>query len=373
MTFAEAGSGRRGGEDVRGRGEGVRGMAGLPGPGIGGGRAPRLGKLRMAWLVGLVLVPGCAGAGAGPAAGPGAGPVGGEPAATVGQTPAGERSRVILLHDNDTHLHDNHREEVRRFVEGVREAGPSVFLLSAGDVLVRHAGRWPEGEGIEWYRHEGLRQIEWMNELGYDVMTSGNHELQPHEMATREVLEAARFPVLAANIRMETDALPRHPPYHVLTTDDGLTLAVLGLSVINFDPPPGLVEEEYHQTVEAYRALAEEHDALILLNHIGIRYDLELANAFPEVAAIIGGHTHSLLPEAIHVNGVLVAQTGGHHHIRDPESEMTMGVVVLEFEDGALVESCGWVVSIGPGGVRPAGAFREHRERWDEPVPACAA
>ncbi|TVP60863.1 MAG: hypothetical protein EA351_00180 [Gemmatimonadales bacterium] len=314
-------------------------------------------------LVWLVLASACAGTG----------PTGGGSAVPEGGSPEVERSRVILLHDNDTHLHDNHRDEVRRFVEGVRGAAPSVFLVSGGDVLVRHSHLWPEGEGIEWYRREGLRQIEWMNELEYDVMVSGNHELEPHEMVTREILDAARFPILAANIRIETEQLPRHPAYHILTTEDGLTLAVLGLSVINFEAPPGLVEEGYHQTVEAHRALAEEHDALILLNHIGIRYDLELANAFPEVAAIIGGHTHTLLPEAIHVNGVLVAQTGGHHHVRNPESEMTMGVVVLEFEDGELVESCGWVVSIGPQGVRPAGAYRYHAERWEAPVPACAA
>ena len=176
-------------------------------------------------LVWLLLVPACAGTGPG-----------------GGGSPELERSRVILLHDHDTHLHDNHRDEVRRFVEGVRGAAPSVFLVS------------------------------------------GNHELQPHEMVAREILDAARFPILAANIRIETEQLPRHPAYYILTTEDGLTLAVLGLSVINFEAPPGLVEEGYHQTVEAHRALAEEHDALILLNHIGIRYDLELANAFPDVA-----------------------------------------------------------------------------------------
>jgi len=288
--------------------------------------------------------------------------------------PAGtERTRVILLHDNDTHFHDNHRDEVRAFIEGIRASGSAVFLLSGGDIVVRHTEAWPAAEGLDFYRRQGLMMFERMNELGYDVAVPGNHELFIHGPTTREVLESAGFPMVVANIRANTELLPPFAPYHVLRTEEGLTLAVLGLSVINFEPTEDLEELDYHETVRDFLHLAEEHDALVILSHIGIRYEIELANAFPELAAIVGGHTHTLLPEALLINGVLVAQAGGHPHLRDPTSEMFMGVAVLEFDGGELVDRCGWVVRIGPSGVQPAGRYSSFGEAWEDPIPSCRA
>jgi len=281
------------------------------------------------------------------------------------------RTRVILLHDNDTHFHDNHRDEVRAFIEGVRASGSPVFLLSGGDIVVRHTEGWPEAEGLAYYRRQGLAMFERMNELGYDVAVPGNHELFIHGETTREILESARFPMVVANIRADTELLPPFDPYHVLRTEDGLTLAVLGLSVINFEPTEDLEELDYHETVQAYMHLADEHNAMVILSHIGIRYEIELANAFPELAAIVGGHTHTLLPEALLINGVLVAQAGGHPHLRDPSSDMFMGVAVLEFDGGELVDRCGWVVRIGPSGVQPAGRYSAFGRAWEDPVPSC--
>ncbi len=320
------------------------------------GRAP---ASRFRWLAGAVSLAlvGCGAAGTA------------EVPAGAGQA---ERTRVVLLHDNDTHFHDNHRQEVLAFIEGIRASGAQVFLVSGGDIVVRHEHGWEDG-GIEYYRSQGLRMFERMNELGYDVAVPGNHELYVHGEATREILRTAEFPMVVANIRVDTERLPDFEPYHVLHADDGRTLAVLGLSVVNWEPAEGVVEEDYHATVERYRHLADEHDALIILSHIGIRYEIELANAFPEIAAVIGGHTHTLLPEAILVNGVLVAQAGGHPHERDETSEMFLGVAVLEFEGAELVDRCGWVVRIGPSGVRPAGAYSGPGVTgWDAAVPSCS-
>ncbi len=313
-----------------------------------------------ALLTGVLLLWGCAGTGPAPIEG---GPAGGGLA---------ERSRIVILHDNDTHLHDNHRAETLAFIEGMRSRGVPVFLLSAGDIVVRHETGWPEGAGVEWYRERGLEMFARMNEFGYDLAVPGNHELFVHGTATREILESARFPMVAANIRIDTHALPRFAPYHVLETDDGRSLAVLGLSVINFEPHEGLEELDYGETVGQYLHLADEHDAMILLTHIGIRYEIELANRFPQLAAVIGGHTHTPLTEAIRVNGVLVAQTGGQSHREpDPEAGVLLGVVVLEFEGNELVDRCGWVLRIGPEGARPAGTYSGAGLGWEAEVPSC--
>ncbi|TVR64148.1 MAG: hypothetical protein EA422_07570 [Gemmatimonadales bacterium] len=300
------------------------------------------------------------------------------PTPGVGTAAAPERDRIVLLHDSDTHFHDNHRAQVRAFVESVRGAGVPVFLLSAGDFLVRHEAGWPEGEGIDGYQRMGRTMLERMGELGYDVATPGNHDIYPvgspagELLLTRELLESAPFPLIAANLRVETALLPPFPPYHLLETAGGRTVAVLGLATVNFDPPEGLEMLDPEEVVASHLALAQAHDALVLLSHLGIRPDLDLAIRFPEVDAILGGHTHTLLPEAVQVNGVLVAHPGGQdHRAPDAEAAALMGVVVLEFEGDELVEQCGWVLAIGPDGPLPSGRFTGSGLGWEAPVPAC--
>jgi len=56
---------------------------------------------------------------------------------------------------------------------------------------------------------------------------------------------------------------------------------------------------------------SEGADAVILLSHLGLAADRELAEELQEdVALIIGGHSHDVLPEGEWVGDVLIAQAG---------------------------------------------------------------
>jgi 2',3'-cyclic-nucleotide 2'-phosphodiesterase (5'-nucleotidase family) len=61
-----------------------------------------------------------------------------------------------------------------------------------------------------------------------------------------------------------------------------------------------------------YKYLRNENDVVILLSHCGLEDDMELAQAFPWLDAIIGGHTHTLIEKPSETNGVLVTQSGSH-------------------------------------------------------------
>jgi len=268
----------------------------------------------------------------------------------------GDLFRVVLLHDNDHHFHRNHPLEVEAWVEKVRQAEDRVYLVNAGDVLVRHRDRWPDGADDTWYLEWGRELVNWMNHLRYDAMTPGNHDLFAIGEHTREVLDEAAFPILSANIQVETPYLPQPQPYVTLSRGPGEPrIALLGLSVVNAQEGIDLQQRDPIEVVEEYLHLSDTHEALVLLTHLGHARDLELARAHPQVTAILGGHSHTLVPEAIRENGVLVAQAGGHPHARRPDAPMWMGTVVLEFRNGRLVGSCGWVVEIDGDGVRLAG------------------
>ncbi|HBM97309.1 TPA: hypothetical protein DD394_07460, partial [bacterium UBP9_UBA11836] len=51
-------------------------------------------------------------------------------------------------------------------------------------------------------------------------------------------------------------------------------------------------------------------DLVVVLSHIGYENDLKLANKVPGIDLIVGGHSHTVLPEGQMVGKTLVTQAG---------------------------------------------------------------
>ena len=63
-----------------------------------------------------------------------------------------------------------------------------------------------------------------------------------------------------------------------------------------------------NEVIPEYLHLRNECNALFLLSHCGFEEDLELAEQFPQLDAIFGGHSHTLVNDNTLSNGVLVTQ-----------------------------------------------------------------
>jgi hypothetical protein len=257
---------------------------------------------------------------------------------------------IIFLHTNDHHFDINLWKEFSARVNEIREIHQDVFLLEAGDIFVRHRFRWtvngmPSEEPLLWYRNRTKQMIALRNELGYDVMTPGNHELDYIRNYTRRALERAAFPLIAANIHVSTRRLPRFEDYIHLQTNTGRTISVLGLSVHNARKR-GVVQKDIFETADAYMFLRDEADVFLALTHIGLNNDRKLAGMFPQLDLIIGGHSHSLLEEAIMVNNVLIAQAGGNPHVVSDDHPVYLGKVTVILENGKVVSKKGKVYTI---------------------------
>ncbi len=254
-----------------------------------------------------------------------------------------ERTRIVLLHTNDLHFDFNHREAFEEIIGRFRDTYENVFLLDAGDIFVRHQNRWPEPE-LSFCEKRSRFMIETMNEVGYDAAVLGNHELDIKETITRDSLRLARFPLLGANVEVDTDKFDQPESHAVLETVCGRTIAILGLST---GGTGGVRTLNPVESVENFLHLREEHDLFVLLTHIGVGADRRLAERFGDIDVIIGGHSHTQLNPAETVNGVLVAQTGGHPHQIDPHRRQYLGVVRLWLDnDGKVVRKSGRVITI---------------------------
>jgi 2',3'-cyclic-nucleotide 2'-phosphodiesterase/3'-nucleotidase len=329
-------------------------------------------------------------------------------AATL-QAPVGaaERVTVTVLATTDTHGHvlpyDYFtRQKAARglaaaatIVEAVRRETKDTLLVDCGDTIQGS----PLVSEYEAERREGRTtaaepMMLAMNAMGYDAMVVGNHEYNFGLESLRAAREAARFPWLSAN----TDtggALPPFAPY-LIKTVAGVKVAVVGLTT------PAIPQWEKAETIrglswsaaetalgKALAALEPEHPDLVLAAvHGGLGRDPEtgatnpnelpgenpvrtLAERFPQLAAVIYGHSHRREPGR-RVGGVLVVQP------RNWAMDVARVDLVLEREPGGrfrLVGATSQLLPVTPDTVPDpkivalVAPYQEAAERaLDQPV-----
>ncbi|MGL5254383.1 MAG: bifunctional metallophosphatase/5'-nucleotidase [Brevinema sp.] len=232
--------------------------------------------------------------------------------------------KLTILHVNDTHA--KHEPSIRVNTEtgvtttnggeaqfaGVvseeRSKNPNTLVVHAGDIMTGSAYT---------IVYKGLESAELMNMSGISVATLGNHEFDYGLQGAYDILEIENFPTVSANVFEQDTGNYVVPPY-VLTNLGGKTLALIGLMVneevfterLN---TPGFIRVE--NGIDTLKKLFEEDQTLnsadyfILISHSGFDFDKQIAQAFPgKFSAIVGGHSHTLLPEPVIIKGTPIVQ-----------------------------------------------------------------
>jgi 2',3'-cyclic-nucleotide 2'-phosphodiesterase (5'-nucleotidase family) len=256
---------------------------------------------------------------------------------------------ILFLHTNDRHFDLNNMEYLVYVVDSLRARYHDVFLFDAGDIFVRHPNRWivngtPKPD-YSWYGQRTLEMVTSMNDMGYDALTPGNHELAYIHPFTRNALDVAKFPLLAANIGITTEHLPPVRDYILLESQFGHKVAVLGLSVDNAGFL-GIRQRDIFQTAEEYMFLRDSVHIFVALTHIGLNNDKRLASQFPLFDVIIGGHSHDMLKQPLLINNVLIAHAGGNPHEVSDLHPVFLGKVFVRLENGRITHKWGEVIEI---------------------------
>ena len=223
-----------------------------------------------------------------------------------------ETRELYILHTNDIHgyvesYEGGGLEQIATLVEEFRREHPGqVVLLDGGDTSL--------GTPLSGLFH-GLPTAEIMDLMNYDAVVLGNHEFNWGKEKMKALTREMNTTVLCANLVREDGDAPPYPGWTVLERN-GVRLAVVGL--VAPDTPrraPLKATEDWlfvepSAAVEATLPVLDEHDVLICLNHIGVDEDKSLARAIPSIDLIVGGHSHTPLPEAVYENGVPIVQAG---------------------------------------------------------------
>jgi 2',3'-cyclic-nucleotide 2'-phosphodiesterase (5'-nucleotidase family) len=219
------------------------------------------------------------------------------------------KSRVTLLHTNDLHSHLEQAARIAGYVKQTRQqvSSDQLLLVDCGDFLDRAR---PETEGTLGTVNRSLIQA-----IGYDALLLGNNEGLTY---TFEQLDSfyreLSIPVVCANFR------PLYPDRKVnwltpslTVVKSGLKIGLIGLTA-PFDEYYRLLgwhaSDPFEAAYAEVKRLRGEVDAVIVMSHLGLRLDEQLAAEVPGIDLILGSHTHHLLEKPLYVGQTAISAAG---------------------------------------------------------------
>ncbi|MBI2877757.1 MAG: bifunctional metallophosphatase/5'-nucleotidase [Candidatus Tectomicrobia bacterium] len=158
--------------------------------------------------------------------------------------------------------------------------------------------------------------VEAMSHMGYNYLNVGDTELGFNRSILQEIQEKARFMLLSANILDRTRREPVFSPYAIHNVG-GLKVALIGLVT---DRPSKRIPPEHTRDLlfvdpiiaarEYVSALEEQSDLVVVVAHLGLEREKELAQAVPQIDVIIGGHSSELRKTPLKVGKTLILEGG---------------------------------------------------------------
>jgi 2',3'-cyclic-nucleotide 2'-phosphodiesterase (5'-nucleotidase family) len=207
---------------------------------------------------------------------------------------------LCIYHTSD--LHD-HRGIVPR-LQALRREKPGL-LFDCGDSL--------RGSQTIYRRDEPI--IEEIDAAGYDAQGVGNREFHYIFSLLAARAKKMRHPLICSNL---VDMRGRELPFvrELKLEYAGYRLRIFSLLVVQYQTA-SLWERffgwRFLDPIEIAREVAartEPDEALIVLSHLGLRKDRELAAAVPRLDLVLGGHSHDLLQEPEYVGRVPIVHAG---------------------------------------------------------------
>ncbi len=212
---------------------------------------------------------------------------------------------IRIYHTSD--LHD-HRGIVPRLRE-LRAQHPGL-LFDCGDSL--------RGSQSVYHRDEPI--VAEMDAAGYDAQAIGNREFHYLFPLLRARSARMRHPLVCTNlVDRRGRTLPFAPSLRFAVPQNAApstNVHVLGLLVVQY--PPGSPWERvfgwrFIDPVEALAPYANsmpEGEPLVVLSHLGLKRDRELAQRLPRIDLLLGGHSHDTLETPAHVGEVPIVHAG---------------------------------------------------------------
>ena len=239
-----------------------------------------------------------------------------------------EKREIHILATNDMHAQIEVFPQLAALADSLRTIDPSLLIFSAGDNRT--------GNPInDKYILPAYPMVALMNQVGFNGSALGNHEFDVHSL--KRLIGLSNFRYICANAFPSDSSGIKLVPYQVFDVE-GLKVGVIGCIQLSPKGIPsthpdnleGITFKPAEEVIPQYEKLSKECDVTILLSHLGYPDDIKMAEQFPWLDLIIGGHTHTQLKGDEVKNGVLITQN------KNKLNRVTY--ITLTVEDGKVVD-----------------------------------
>ena len=250
-------------------------------------------------------------------------------------SPAGAQKQLTILHTNDTHscilpLNKNLADTMlasrggflRRIamLKQERAIDPDLLYFDSGDF----------SQGSSYYTmFEGDVEVGLMNQMGIDAATIGNHEFDFGLENMVRLFKMANFPIVCSNYDFADSELKDIVKPYIILKRKGVKIGVFALApkleglvfTKNYGPLKYLNPSEVAQQMVDLLKKKKKCDLVICISHLGWQIsdfpDDRVIRETRGIDLILGGHTHTYLPQLEYVNDldgrpVGVDQNGKH-------------------------------------------------------------
>jgi len=209
-------------------------------------------------------------------------------------------ARLVVYHTSD--VHDRRGFGAR--LASVVEAGS--LLVDSGDAL--------RGSSTVFHRHEPVA-VEFAA-APYAAQAVGNREFHYLHAAMLARARAMRVPWVCSNL---VDLRKRTPPFvrELYVDAGGLRVRILALLAPQYRTGSGWEHVFGWRFLapdvaldELLEATSDRADATVLLSHLGLEADRDVARRHQRLSAIVGGHSHDVLVQPEIVDGVAIVHAG---------------------------------------------------------------
>lgn len=242
-----------------------------------------------------------------------------------------ESQRVVILYTNNTNgnLTQCDCDEVsyggvarrKHIIDSVRHYHPYVLLFDAGDILDAFGFR-PLQDSLVLTLYSKMK---------YDAINIGDQEFANGETYFRKHILESDLPLLSSSIKIQNQFLTRK---YINKTVAGITFGIIGYTpeaAFEYSPKRNELSLAFEEDLSALTdSLKPTADFIILLSQAGFEKDIELAQKYPFVDLIIGGHSQIELQNAYRQGETLILQAGGNgQHI---------GILEMTIRDKKIID-----------------------------------
>lgn len=211
--------------------------------------------------------------------------------------------KLNILHTNDIH---SNFENFSKIATKIKE-------LKDENTIVLDAGDFADFKRMELQGTNGIAALELLECAGYDAIAVGNNETFNGVETLINMASKSRIPFLSCNLfDLELNAI-KDVRRSSLLNKNGLRILLIGTSpdIGPFNELGGYKLKDHIEVIKEEIALNNgKYDLCLVLSHLGMKKDKEIAEKVDEVDVIIGGHFHILMEKPEIVNGTIIFTSG---------------------------------------------------------------